>query len=72
MKHPHAFLMAVSAGLTAGCAAGAVALAPVGDNVTSRAAAPAFAFLATMATASAAITWTAAADAIAARADRRA
>ena len=62
MKNPHAFLISTAAGLTAGCAAAALALAPVDSN---RAASPAgFLWFGTMAAAAGALTLATAADAI--------
>jgi glutamate synthase domain-containing protein 2 len=69
MRRPHAFLISVSAGIAAGCAAAAVALAPVDGNRAGTAAG--FAFFATMAGAGAALTLATAADALTPAARRR-
>lgn len=64
MIRPHAFLITTAAGIAAGCAAAAFALAPVDGN---RAASPAgFAFFAAVAAAAGCLTVAAAADGAAA------
>lgn len=62
MKNPRHFLIATFAGITAGCAVAALAMAPVEGNRTGSAAA--FIWFGTMAAASAALTVASAADAI--------
>jgi hypothetical protein len=64
MSRPHAFLITTAAALAAGCAAAAVAFAPMGDRDGSPAA---FAFFTAVGAAAGALTVTTAADGLAGR-----